>query len=112
MGKRSKIYGSSQEFLNNIDTITPSHEACFATSRHHLLPIEQENLATALHQPVISNKSVKILDKNHNNSKDNIFTVLTVLAYVLLTNIKYWIIFFATSYIFCIYFAFKFVKLC
>lgn len=70
----SKIYGSSQEFLDHLDKEQPFYEGMHATSRHHsLVPTECKPIDLS---PVLKNKSLKILDQAQKNTDDDIFTVL------------------------------------
>lgn len=103
------IYGSSQEFLAHLDMdiIKSNNEATFATTHHpfHSIPADQRIISPS----AITNKSLKILDKNHKNQADSIFTIFAVLAYVLITNVKYMIIFAFSSYLLMVYFSLKMV---
>jgi hypothetical protein len=70
----SKIYDSSQEFIDHLDKESPFYEGKFATTRHHsLIPSEKKPIDLS---PVLKNESLKILDQVHNNTDDDIFTVL------------------------------------
>lgn len=74
-----KIYGSSKEFLANLDNtsaIGTKHEADFATSHHFLTNMDSKEFNHSP-QPARkdSNANIKILDKNHKNQNDNILTV-------------------------------------
>lgn len=70
----SKIYGSSQEFLDHLDKEQPFYEGKYATSRHHSLkPTECKPNDLP---PVLKNESLKFLDQAQKNTDDDIFTVL------------------------------------
>lgn len=112
--KKSRIYSSSQDFLDNIDTALPmNNEACFATTHpiHHLHQLQEDRKLLCNSPKTIENKTVKILDKNHNNKADDLFTVCAVLLYVCLSYLRYWIAFFITSYFVMLYFFCKIVVL-
>ena len=74
-----KIYGSSKEFLANLDQtslIGTKHEADFATSHNFLTNIENKEFRDLpLPARKDSNVNIKILDKIHTHQNDNILTV-------------------------------------
>lgn len=108
-----KIYGSSKEFLANLDQtslIGTKHEADFATSHNFLTNIENKEFRDLpLPARKDSNVNIKILDKIHTHQNDNILTVFAVLSYLLVINLRYWIIFFVTFFVFIIYYMMRFL---
>lgn len=112
--QNSRIYGSSQEFLANIDTAMPmKNEACFATThpKYHSHLTQSERKMSLNIPATIENKEVKILDKNHNNQADDMFTVFVVLLLACLNNLRHLATFLISSYFLALQFSFKFFVL-
>lgn len=102
-----QFYTSTDEFIESIECDSTCHHHSQCKAKHAIKETVNDN---NLKEPINTNKkSIQSTNKKSRINKKvcayfDVFTYLSEIAYVLLTNFKYWCIFSITSFCFLVFF--------